>query len=86
MLTQDTVTHWERLFEIAQANTSAKWVRREGQSPATAPIAKSLEKISSEEEILVLIYKDTNRHLQEPKFGSGRDFRRLFQLIPSAHL
>jgi hypothetical protein len=35
---------------------------------------------------LCLLKASFIRHLQEPKFVSGRDFRRLFQLIPSAHL
>jgi glutathione S-transferase len=60
MLTQETVSNWETLFEIAKANTNAKWMRRSGQSPATAPIPDSLDKFSSEEEIPVLLYKDTN--------------------------
>jgi glutathione S-transferase len=60
MLTQETVSSWENLFEIAKANTNAKWMRRSGQSPATAPISKSLEKITSGQEVPVLLYKDTN--------------------------
>jgi glutathione S-transferase len=60
MLTQETVSNWETLFEIAKANTNAKWMRRSGQSPATVPIPDSLDKLSSEEEIPVLLYKDTN--------------------------
>ncbi|MGL5835458.1 MAG: glutathione S-transferase family protein [Waterburya sp.] len=60
MLTQETVSSWENLFEIAKANTNAKWMHRSGQSPATAAIPDSLDKISSEQEVPVLLYKDTN--------------------------
>lgn len=31
-----TVANWEKLLEIAQQNTSARRVRRPGQSPSTA--------------------------------------------------
>jgi glutathione S-transferase len=59
MLTQETVSNWETLFEIAKANTNAKWMRRSGQSPATTPIPNSLD-ISAGQKVPVLLYKDTN--------------------------
>ena len=61
MLTQEEILSWSKIFEIAKANTNAKWMRRPGQSPATTAISNSLNKITSEqEEIPVLLYKDTN--------------------------
>ena len=60
MLTQMTTHSWETLFKIAKANTNAKWMRRDGQSPATVPIPNSLDKIAPEQEVPVLLYKDTN--------------------------
>ena len=60
MLTQETTASWEHLLEIAKANTNAKWVRRSGQSPSTAPIPHSLNKMDREEEVPVLLFKDTN--------------------------
>lgn len=60
MLTQETTPTWSKLSEIAKANTNTKWIRRTGKSPSTAPIPNSLNKISSREEIPVLIYKDSN--------------------------
>jgi glutathione S-transferase len=60
MLTQETVSSWETLFEIAKTNTNAKWMRRSGQSPSTVTIPNSLVKIASDREVPVLLYKDTN--------------------------
>lgn len=52
-----TTPNWSTLFEIAQAHTNAKWMRRPGSSPATAPIPNN--QITSQE-APVLLYKDTN--------------------------
>lgn len=60
MLTQETIPSWSKLFEIAKANTNAKWMRRTGQSPATTLITNSQNNIASGQEIPVLLYKDTN--------------------------
>lgn len=60
MLTKETVSSWENLFEIAKANTNAKWMRRSGQSPSTAPITNNLDKLTFGQEVPVLLYKDTN--------------------------
>lgn len=57
---QDTVSSWEQLFEIAQQNTSARRVRRPGQSPSTAPIPSSLHKLPPNTTPPVLLYRDTN--------------------------
>ncbi|MBD0261789.1 MAG: glutathione S-transferase C-terminal domain-containing protein [Tolypothrix sp. T3-bin4] len=55
-----TVSNWEQLLEIAQQNTSARRVRRPGQSPSTAPIPSSLEKLPPDTTPAVLLYRDTN--------------------------
>ncbi|GAX45409.1 glutathione S-transferase-like protein [Tolypothrix sp. NIES-4075] len=55
-----TVSNWEQLLEIAQQNTSARRVRRPGQSPSTAPIPSSLEKLPPDTTPPVLLYRDTN--------------------------
>lgn len=60
MLTQETTASWEHLLEIAKANTNAKWIRRSGQSPATAPITPSLNTVDRGQEVPVLLFKDTN--------------------------
>ncbi|MEH2181079.1 glutathione S-transferase family protein [Nostoc sp.] len=60
MSIQDTVPNWEQLLEIAQKNTSARRVRRRGQSPSTAPIPSSLHKLPPDTEPPVLLYRDTN--------------------------
>ncbi|MGL5832005.1 MAG: glutathione S-transferase family protein [Waterburya sp.] len=59
MLTQETLSSWADLFEIAKANTNAQWIHRSGH-PATAAIPNSLNQISSGQEVPVLLYKDTN--------------------------
>ncbi|MEN9520714.1 MAG: hypothetical protein RLZZ381_3302, partial [Cyanobacteriota bacterium] len=58
MLTQETVSSWETLLEIAKANTNAKWTHRLGH-PATVAIPNGLDQISSGQKP-VLLYKDTN--------------------------
>ncbi|MBR8840401.1 MAG: glutathione S-transferase N-terminal domain-containing protein [Stigonema ocellatum SAG 48.90 = DSM 106950] len=60
MSIQNTVSSWEQLFEIAQKNTSARRVRRPGQSPSTAPIPSSLHKLPPDTAAPVLLYRDTN--------------------------
>ena len=58
MSIQNTVSSWEQLFEIAQKNTSARRVRRPGQSPSTAPISSSLHKLPPDTTPPVLLYRD----------------------------
>ncbi|MBD2521454.1 glutathione S-transferase family protein [Nostoc sp. FACHB-133] len=60
MSIQNTVSNWEELLEIAQKNTPARRVRRPGQSPSTAPIPSSLDKLPPDTEPPVLLYRDTN--------------------------
>ncbi len=60
MPVQDTVSSWDKLLEIAQKNTSARRVRRPGQSPSTAPIPSSLHKLPPDTAPTVLLYRDTN--------------------------
>lgn len=60
MPTQDTVSSWEQLLEIAQKNTPARRVRRPGQSPSSAPIPSSLHKLPLNTAPPVLLYRDTN--------------------------
>ncbi|ARV60006.1 glutathione S-transferase [Nostocales cyanobacterium HT-58-2] len=60
MSLQDTVSTWEQILETAQKNTSARRVRRPGQSPSTAPIPSSLHKLPPDTAPPVLIYRDTN--------------------------
>lgn len=60
MSTQNTVSSWEQLFEIASSNTSAARVRRPGQSPSTAPIPSSLHKLPLNTAPPVLLYRDTH--------------------------
>ena len=61
MLTEETISSWEQLLDIAKANTNAKWVRRTGQSPSTATITNNiLNKIASGQEVPVVLFKDTN--------------------------
>jgi hypothetical protein len=38
MSIQNTISSWEDLLETARKNTSARRVKRPGQSPSTAPI------------------------------------------------
>jgi len=59
MSIQKTVS-WDEVFEIAQKNTSARRVRRPGQSPSTAPIPSSLQKLPPNTALPVLLYRDTH--------------------------
>lgn len=57
---QDTIANWEQLLQIARSRTSARRVRRPGQSPSTAPVSSGLSKLSAGEQPAVLLYRDTN--------------------------
>lgn len=60
MSLQDTLSPWEALLETARSQTSARRVRRPGQSPSTAPIPSSLDKLAPGEKPSVLLYRDSN--------------------------
>jgi glutathione S-transferase len=60
MTIQNTGSSWEQLLEVARNNTSARRVRRHGQSPSTAPIPSSLHKLPADTAPPVLLYRDTN--------------------------
>ncbi|MDZ8110421.1 MAG: glutathione S-transferase family protein [Nostoc sp. DedQUE12a] len=60
MSIQNTISSWEDLLETARKNTSARRVKRPGQSPSTAPIPIGLDKLSPNTEPPVLLYRDTN--------------------------
>ncbi|WP_445635427.1 Glutathione S-transferase N-terminal domain-containing protein [Nostoc sp. DSM 114161] len=60
MSIQNTISSWEDLLETARKNTSARRVKRPGQSPSTAPIPSGLDKLSPNTEPPVLLYRDTN--------------------------
>jgi glutathione S-transferase len=60
MSIQNTVSTWEEVLETARKNTSARRVKRTGQSPSTAPIPSSLHKLPPNTEPPVLLYRDTN--------------------------
>lgn len=60
MTIQKTESSWEQLLEVARNNTSARRVRRLGQSPSTAPIPSSLHKLPADTAPPVVLYRDTN--------------------------
>jgi glutathione S-transferase len=60
MAIQNTLSSWEELLETARKNTSARRVKRPGQSPSTAPIPSSLHKLPPNTQPPVLLYRDTN--------------------------
>lgn len=60
MPTQNQVSGWEKLLEIARQNTDARRIRRPGQHPSTAPIPSSLHKLPPDTKPPVLLYRDTN--------------------------
>ncbi|MHC5726794.1 MAG: glutathione S-transferase family protein, partial [Nostoc sp.] len=60
MSIQNTVSTWEEVLETARKNTPARRVKRTGQSPSTAPIPSSLQKLPPNTEPPVLLYRDTN--------------------------
>jgi glutathione S-transferase len=55
-----TLSSWEELLETARKNTPARRVKRPGQSPSTAPVPSSLDKLPPNTEPPVLLYRDTN--------------------------
>lgn len=60
MSIQNTISTWDELLETARKNTSARRVRRPGQTPSTAPIPSSLHKLPPDTAPPVLLYRDTN--------------------------
>ncbi|MBD1843411.1 glutathione S-transferase N-terminal domain-containing protein [Cyanobacteria bacterium FACHB-63] len=60
MTVQNITLNWDQLLELAQANTTARRVRRPGQSPSTAPIPSSLHKLPPDIAPPVLLYRDTH--------------------------
>jgi glutathione S-transferase len=60
MTIQATEFSWEQLLEAARNNTSARRVRRLGQSPSSAPISPSLHKLPADASPAVVLYRDTN--------------------------
>lgn len=60
MSIQNTLPTWDKLLEAARKNTSARRVRRPGQTPSTAPIPSSLHKLLPDTAPPVLLYRDTN--------------------------
>ncbi|AKG21429.1 glutathione S-transferase family protein [Calothrix sp. 336/3] len=60
MPTQNTVSGWEQLLEIARKNTDARRIRRPGQHPSTAPIPSSNHNLLPDTKPPVLLYRDTN--------------------------
>jgi glutathione S-transferase len=60
MSIQGRLSSWEELLDTARKNTSARRVRRLGQSPSTAPIPSSLYKLPPDTAPPVLLYRDTN--------------------------
>lgn len=60
MSIQNTISSWEELLETARNNTSARRVKRPGQSPSTAPIPSGLHKLPAEIKAPILLYRDTN--------------------------
>ncbi|NEP38909.1 MAG: glutathione S-transferase [Okeania sp. SIO2G4] len=57
---QKSLPEWEELLEVAQQNTTAKWISRPGQTPATATISSHLHRLSPGEKPSVLLYRDTH--------------------------
>ncbi|MBW4580314.1 MAG: glutathione S-transferase N-terminal domain-containing protein [Tildeniella nuda ZEHNDER 1965/U140] len=60
MPVRETLSTWDYLLETALSQTTARRVRRPGQSPSTAPIPSSLQKLAPGEKPSVLLYRDTN--------------------------
>lgn len=54
------VSSWETLLELSQQQTTARRIRRPGQSPSTAPIPSNLHKLPPDTVPSVLLYRDTN--------------------------
>ncbi|NER02956.1 MAG: glutathione S-transferase [Okeania sp. SIO3C4] len=57
---QKPLPNWEELLQVAQQNTTAKWISRPGQTPATATISSYLHRLNSGEKASVLLYRDTH--------------------------
>lgn len=57
---QKSLPNWEELLEVAQQNTTAKWISRPGQTPATATISSHLHRLTPGEKPSVLLYRDTH--------------------------
>lgn len=57
---QKSLPNWEELLQVAQQNTTAKWISRPGQTPATATISSHLHRLSPGEKPSVLLYRDTH--------------------------
>ncbi|MBV9384901.1 MAG: glutathione S-transferase N-terminal domain-containing protein [Chroococcidiopsidaceae cyanobacterium CP_BM_ER_R8_30] len=60
MPVQTPELNWDTLLGIARKNTSARRIRRPGQSPSTAPIPSSLHQLPPDTILPVLLYRDTN--------------------------
>ncbi|MCF4969592.1 glutathione S-transferase family protein, partial [Nostoc sp. CMAA1605] len=60
MSIQNTISSWDELLQTARNHTSARRVKRPGQSPSTAPIPSSFDKLPPNTEPPVLLYRDTN--------------------------
>ena len=54
------IPNWEELLQVAQENTTAKWILRKDQSPRTATISSYIEQLNPGEKPSVLLYRDTN--------------------------
>ncbi|NEO56547.1 MAG: glutathione S-transferase [Okeania sp. SIO3B5] len=52
--------NWEKLLQVAQQNTTAKWILRTEQSPRTATISSYIDRLNPGEKSSVLLYRDTN--------------------------
>ncbi|NEQ36858.1 MAG: glutathione S-transferase [Okeania sp. SIO3I5] len=52
--------NWEELLQVAQQNTTAKWILRTAQSPSTTTISSYLDRLNPGEKPSVLLYRDTN--------------------------
>ncbi len=49
--------NWEELLQVAQQNTTAKWILRRDQSPRTATISSYIDRLNSGEKPSVLLYR-----------------------------
>lgn len=52
--------NWEELLQVAQENTTAKWILRTDQSPGTTTISSYLDRLNPGEKPSVLLYRDTH--------------------------
>lgn len=51
---------WEHLLSAARSRTSARRIRRPGQSPSTAPVSTALLQFAPDQSPPFLLYRDTN--------------------------